>query len=596
MKRKLLLLFAVVFVFQISVQAQKKTIAFLEDPTNFSILQDGVKEALTAADYEVTSISVADGIDFDALATYGVVILSRTVTSNAVSEPTSWAELDVPVLVMSPYFLGYDKLNYLGGIDRTFVSRSEEGTATTITQATPLVEDDVFEGVTSDGADFDFYTSFYNIPYYKAADFTAYDNSGIPIVAIKDDSALGGGGAVIMARWPANTETYPGSGTKPAAIRSYVGIGADIWATAYNYDNYTEQSKTLLLNEVGYLMSLSKNGNVSGGNSEGTIAFLEDPNNFSTLQVGVKEALTEANYNVTAISVVDGVDFDALENYGVVIISRTVTSNAVSEPSSWAELNVPLLVMSPYFLGYDKLNYLGGIDRTFVSRSEEGTATTITQATPLVEDDVFEGVTSDGADFDFYTSFYNIPYYKATDFAAYDNAGIPMVAIKDESALGGGGAVIMARWPANTETYPGSGTSPAAIRSYIGIGADIWATAYNYDNYTDQSKTLLLNEVGYLMSLSTGIPTSVNNTLASSEASVSVYPNPSSDGKITFKLGERTQESATLKIHSVTGSVLYATDIGHKETFTLNIVLNQGMYLATIIQDGKKISKKIIVK
>jgi hypothetical protein len=247
-------------------------------------------------------------------------------------------------------------------------------------------------------------------------------------------------------------------------------------------------------------------------------------------------------------------------------------------------------------LGYDKLNYLGGIDRTFVSRSEEGTTTTITQATPLVEDDVFEGVTSDGADFDFYTWFYNIPYYKTTDFSAYDNAGTPMVAIKEGATLGGGGAVIMARWPANTETYPGSGTTPAAIRSYLGIGADIWATSYNYDNYTEQSKALLLNEVAYLMSFSTGTPTGVDHTLLSSEASVNVYPNPSTDGKITFKLGESTQKSANLKIYSVTGSVLYAKDLGYENTFTPNIVLNQGIYLATIIQDGKRISKKIIVK
>jgi hypothetical protein len=247
-------------------------------------------------------------------------------------------------------------------------------------------------------------------------------------------------------------------------------------------------------------------------------------------------------------------------------------------------------------LGYDKLNYLGGIDRTFVSRSEEGTTTTITQATPLIEDDVFEGVTSDGADFDFYTWFYNIPYYKATDFSAYDNAGTPMVAIKEGSALGGGGAVVMARWPANTETYPGSGTSPAAIRSYLGIGADVWATSYNYDNYTEQSKTLLLNEVAYLMSFSTGTPTSVNNTLLSSEASVNVFPNPSADGKITFKLGEKTQKSATLKIYSIIGSIVYETDLGYEDTFTPSIVLNQGVYLATVIQDGKKISRKIIVK
>ncbi|WP_321285698.1 T9SS type A sorting domain-containing protein [uncultured Sunxiuqinia sp.] len=596
MKRKLLFLFALVFVLLSSANAQKKTIAFVEDPSNFSTLQDGVKNALTAANYDVTTISVADGIDFDVLNNFGVVIMSRTITSNAVAEAASWAQLDVPMLVMSPYVLGYDKLNFLGGIDNTYVGKSEDGTATTITQATPLVEDDVFQGVTSDGADFDFYTSFYNIPYYKVADFTAYDNSGIPMVAIKEGSALGGDGSVIMARWPANKETYPGSGTTPVAARSYIGIGADVWGGPYNYDNYTDQSKQLLLNEVSYLMSLSKNGNVSGGNSNATIAFIEDPNNFSTLQDGVKEALTAANYNVTIMSVDDGFDFDVLANYGVVIMSRTITSNAVTEAASWAELDVPMLVMSPYVLGYDKLNFLGGIDNTYVNKSEDGTATTITQATPLVEDDVFEGVTSNGADFDFYTSFYNIPYYKASDFTAYENSGIPMVAIKNGSVLGGDGAVIMARWPANTETYPGSGTTPAAVRSYIGIGADVWGGPYNYDNYTDQSKKLLVNEVGYLMSLSTETPTSVNHSLFSTEASVNVYPNPSIDGEIMLTLTEKTQKSAILKIHSITGRMVYTTDLGYEDNYTLNINLNKGIYLATIIQDGKKTSKKIIVQ
>ena len=597
MKKKLLFLFALVFVILSNAMAGKKSIAFLEDPVNISTMQVGVKDALTAEGYNVTSVVSSNPIDFASLDTFGIVVISRALFSSSINDPDAWAALKVPVLILSPYVLGYDALNLLGGIDWSFTGLSDEGTATTITQGTPLITDDVFNGVTSNNADFDFFTYFYNIPNYKIADFAANKNSGIPMVAIKTGSVLGGDSAVVMARWPAGKETYPESATTPAAIRSYIGIGADIWQGPMNLDNYTPQSKKLLLNEVAHLMKISNGVDPNDGEkpvdvNKNAIAFLEDPVNISTMQVGVKDALKAEGFEITSVVSSNPIDFAALESYGLVVISRALFSSSINDPDAWAALKVPVLILSPYVLGYDALNLLGGIDWSFTGLSEEGTATTITQGTPLVSDAVFNGVTSNNADFDFFTYFYNIPNYKIADFAANENSGIPMVAIKTGSVLGGDSAVVMARWPAGKETYPESATTPAAIRSYIGIGADIWQGPMNLDNYTPQSKQLLINEAKYL----TGKLATTTKRVQSLETSFDVYPNPSKDGNVTFKLGQRTQKSSVLKIYSLAGQLLHSSDLGNDEIVTLNLNLDKGIYLANIIQDGKKLCKKIIIQ
>ncbi len=592
MKRKLLFLFVSVLVLVTSANAEKKSIAFLEDPVNISTLQEGVKETLRAEGYILTSVTSSDPIDFAALDTFGLVIISRALYSSSINDPDAWAAVKAPVLILSPYVLGYDALNLIGGVDWSATGLSDEGTTSTITQGTPLVTDNVFNGITSDGADFDFYTYFYNIPPYKVEDFTSNQNSGTPMVAVKTGSVLGGDGAVIMARWPAGVETYPESATTPVAVRSYIGIGADIWQGAMNLDNYTPQSKQLLLNEVSYLMSLSNSGGGSSTTQKKSIAFLEDPVNISTLQEGVKETLRAEGYVLTSVTSSDPIDFAALDTFGLVIISRALYSSSINDPDAWAAVKAPVLILSPYVLGYDALNLIGGVDWSATGLSDEGTTSTITQGTPLVTDNVFNGITSDGADFDFYTYFYNIPPYKVEDFTSNQNSGTPMVAVKTGSVLGGDGAVIMARWPAGVETYPESATTPVAVRSYIGIGADIWQGAMNLDNYTPQSKQLLLNEVSYLIN---GSATAIHNFILE-DTTFSVFPNPSKDGRFTFKLGKNTQNHSLLQVYSIAGQLVYSENLGFNENVTVNTDLRRGMYLATIIQDGKRMSKKIIVQ
>lgn len=325
-----------------------------------------------------------------------------------------------------------------------------------------------------------------------------------------------------------------------------------------------------------------------------TIAFVEDANNYTVLQTGVKDALTTANYNVVSVSSTNPFDFDALDTCGIVIISRTIYSSSINDADSWGALDVPVLTLGSYVLGYDALNLLGGVDWTANASSNEGTATTITKGTSLVTDDVFNGVTTNGTDFDLYSNFYLISPYKIADFAANSNSGIPMVAIANGSTLGGDSAVVMARWAKGVETYPQSGTTPAAVRSYLGIGDGIWQGATNYDNFTDKSKQLLLNEVHYLMTQSkNGIPTSVKNSI--NEAKIfSVYPNPATNGVFMLAFKGMSITDTQLNIYNMAGQKVYSTKLMKSNT-TINTGLSRGMYFVKVKLNDKDYTQKVIV-
>lgn len=88
--------------------------------------------------------------------------------------------------------------------------------------------------------------------------------------------------------------------------------------------------------------------------------------------------------------------------------------------------------------------------------------------------------------------------------------------------------------------------------------------------------------------------TGINN-LTEKNANVTVYPNPSDNGKINIVFSEILSQPAQMSITNILGEKLQEQQLTEqKSEITLNY--QRGVYLITIISTNEKISKKIILK
>jgi len=104
------LLFAFVALLMITGYLSAKKVAFIDQPTYFPIgSQSGIVVALTSAGYQVTTIDLLNyattspvgGVDFTALGTYDLVVISKACNSGMFSDPAvvaNWAALKVPYI------------------------------------------------------------------------------------------------------------------------------------------------------------------------------------------------------------------------------------------------------------------------------------------------------------------------------------------------------------------------------------------------------------------------------------------------------------------------------------------------------------------
>ena len=221
----------------------------------------------------------------------------------------------------------------------------------------------------------------------------------------------------------------------------------------------------------------------------------------------------------------------------------------------------------------------------------------ITNGAPIANidgtyDTVFTGVTSHGSAFGYYKWMYCYVNYTLDNWAADQNTGKPLVVLAN-TAVSGASPVLMARWEPGVEAYAGSGII-AGRRSYMAIGTDDGSDPqkFNYDNYTDASIKLFMNEVAGLSTvINTGVPASLK-----SESSVNVWPNPSANGNFTVKLKDSKSQSATIKIYSVTGQQVYNRNFENNESMNVNTGLNKGMYLMVVGTNGNSSTQKILIK
>jgi len=108
--------------------------------------------------------------------------------------------------------------------------------------------------------------------------------------------------------------------------------------------------------------------------------------------------------------------------------------------------------------------------------------------------------------------------------------------------------------------------------------------------------TTLYGFVTRVNTFSTTAPLSTN-TFDLNSASVSLYPNPSTDGKFTISFPNGF-EGANLSIHNTLGQVIYKTTVGTGSSYDVspNKTLTSGIYFLQLEKDGKSITKKLVVR
>ena len=238
------------------------------------------------------------------------------------------------------------------------------------------------------------------------------------------------------------------------------------------------------------------------------VAFLADPSVTQDQQVGVQSALTGAGYTVEVqyTDIITGAwDFNALGKYDLIVISKAISSGDFAEFQKWNGLKVPIIILSPHAVRSSRLKLINSTSMVSPADGALVDPALITYGAPVANktggiDPVFKDVTAYGVQFGYFKWMYCYLNYTLSSWAADQNTGKPLVALPD-TAVSGAGAVLMARWEPGVEAYPGSGIL-SGRRTYMDIGTDDGADPqnFNYDNYTETSLQLFLNEAENLTS------------------------------------------------------------------------------------------------
>lgn len=92
---------------------------------------------------------------------------------------------------------------------------------------------------------------------------------------------------------------------------------------------------------------------------------------------------------------------------------------------------------------------------------------------------------------------------------------------------------------------------------------------------------------------------SADSTSTSTTLQVTAYPNPATNGHITFRVeGLQGFDEATLVIRNILGATIKTTTVNSTSPIQMNIAeLPNGLYFYTIEQNGKQIvTKRFMVK
>jgi hypothetical protein len=478
-----------------------------------TLYDQGVIDSLRIAGYSVNVIYATDpDFSFDALEDADLVIIGRNISSGDFGTDVAedWASIETPVLMLSGYIIRNNRLKFAntGSVVRE-IDTANMSNMDRITKAKVVdPSDEAFDGVSVNPADstMDYMTWFYDYLGYGADTF-ATTNNGKLLAYITDADTARANGNVLMARWSPGVETYTGSGVIPNGLRSYVQMGADDKSNpkVKNFTQWTGALYQVMLQEIDLLMNNSR-----------TLLYLTRPSDTTDLGVlhdqEVIDSLMTTGYKVE-LDYPTNPDFDYnnLNRYDLVLIGRNISSGdfGTDVAETWAMVETPVMALSGYIMRNNRLMMInsGSVNRE-IDTANMSNMDRITKAKVVAPDDMsFDGVTVNPADstMDYMTWFYDYMGCGQDTFATTNNGKL-LAYITDADTARANGNVLMVRWEPFVETYPGSGVSPVAYRSYMQMGGDDKSSpkVKNFAQWTDASYQLMINEIKYLMSTQPG--------------------------------------------------------------------------------------------
>ncbi len=516
MKRKFLLIMAFVLAYtfcastelfsQVTSTLNKGSVYYMVKPGNVDdvdvLLDQEVINDLETAGYEVTQTYPGDGGAINAMELNGadVVIIGRNISSGDFKLADEWADLDVPVIMLSGYVV---RSSILGYLNTTSVKReATEAVETNKDRVTMAKVEDVsdyaFQNIEVENEKIGWMTWFYDYLAYGVDSF-ATTNNGKVLASIVDADTTAANGNVLMARWEPGVETYDGSGITPKSYRTYLQMGADDKSDPkkINYAQYTDASFQVLVNEINFLIRTYQNVHyyVKDGNVDDDDVLYDQQ---------VLDDLEAAGYtNITQTYTGDGgaINIPELNSTDLIILGRNVNSGDFTSAEDWAEVEAPVLILSSWLVRNNRLKLLNSSSvKREIGNAVETNKDRVTNALIADEaDSAFIGVELTNGKMGWMTWFYDYLAYGIDSFATTNNGKL-LASVVDADTARANGNVLMVRWEAGVETYPGSETTPKGYRTYLQMGADDSSDPKNrnYAQYTDASFKVILNEMNLL--------------------------------------------------------------------------------------------------
>lgn len=516
MKKQLLLLFTLVLanVFysnaqmlsQVSTTLNTGMVYYMTKPGNVDadgvLLDQQVIDDLVSAGYKVEQTYPGEGGTINAHELNGadVLVVGRNISSGDFKLAEDWAELEVPVLMLSGYVVRNNRLKYLNtsSLNREATNAVDDNMDRVTMAKIEDTEDLAFDGVELTDGKVGWMTWFYDYIAYGVDTF-ATTNNGKLLASVVDADTVEANGNVLMARWEPGVETYPNSGVTPKSYRTYLQMGADDKSDPkkINYDQYTESSFQIILNEINFLMRTYQD--VQYFVKEGNV-----DENGDLYDQKVLDDLMAAGYkNITKTYTAEGgvINVPELSTSDLVIIGRNVSSGDFKLAEDWANIEAPVLMLTGYVVRNSRLKYMntGSVNREATIAVDENMDRVTMAQIADTEDSTFIGIDVSTGKVGWMTWFYDYVAYGIDTFATTNNGKL-LASIVDADTAEANGNVLMARWAPGVETYPNSEITPKAYRSYLQMGADDKSDPkkMNYAQYTETSFDIILNEMTYL--------------------------------------------------------------------------------------------------
>lgn len=313
--------------------------------------------------------------------------------------------------------------------------------------------------------------------------------------------------------------------------------------------------------------------------------------------------ILKEKYDVTvAYTPFSAIDFS---KYGMVFVGRAVTSGDFTDVAFWSAIDIPIFFVSSWLMRSGNLKFFNTTAIQKVANTKFagdgtsylGTVTNVTVLDPA--DPAFAGLQLTDGKLPWYNGFYDYINVDKATIEANCPAKLLAITVDDPLTPEGNDRVAFARFSPKVETYSGSGNIPAAIRTYLHMGADDNVANpnknFNYWNQTEASLKVIKNEVAYLLSTSKNfVPTSSKNIENQNHITVSVDRS----NKVVLHLndGDKSAEVKVM-ITNMAGQIVLSQRYAHQANrLVIDHTMKPGLYLLTATSGNTSSTKKILIK